>query len=1119
MLRKRILAAVTTLALALGMSVGGAGTAFADHNPGHTNNQQNPNHPEYWKKLYPNSIECYKYDPPGTSNAHGSLKDGGVVLNSYGANWPGDRWEVLIVKGGSEGDNGNGDAIYPLPVAGQVYLPPLNNGGNVAAVSHWIVCKGSTPVPAAGWDVNCVDATLKPGRALTNGDHINMDIVLNGERRQVNAQVDIRQSHDPASESGLVVRVNAPGGPYVLPLTNAQKSSGVLTFTYSTYLTGQWVVEWVQFNNMYFNQDRNAAKFFTCGTPLAKEASADVRVPGADCENGVDWNQVELTTNGATFGEPTFDGRSYSITATASEGFLFPGGLTQKTFTGTLPDRDPAACELVTASIVITPADCLTGELLDVENFDFDSTKVDVDVVVNEDGSFVVTFTAKDGFRFADDKTVLVESGTLAGPDASKCTVIDADIRVILADCLNGSALDVDNFVFDPDQATVSISTNETTGVQTVTFTAKPGFLFAGEKTTKTFEFTPSGPNLDDCGLATAAIAFTPADCFTGSALNENGFQFDPERATYEITTAESGVQTVTFTAKPGFLFEGKKETVSFEFTPTGPDFRDCATAAGTVVVPPATCDLGQRWDDRIITVDNATYEITRTPTLWNGFRYTVVFTADAGAKFLVDGEYVNTITVKGQLDVLPNRQLCEEVTAVIDIIPPTCDTGAILNVDGFASTPEGSATFTVISDGTGPLGIYMVMATANSGFTFASGLPVEVFVGTLAGPDQSLCIDPEFGAAIGIDPQCEVDVPWIYVSFEVTDPDGQLTPGQARIEFRELNLLLNENTVVIDLERKVGDEWVPVPSNVVSEAGEYQGRALWPGAAIDGDGNPTAWPGWDFNAVDGWFPTDYEVNAAWTRSVGVEGADPIEVRIAINPSAVIENPEFTYPPATEDCSTDPIEVTPVITVDYNCETFGTITLSDVEGVIYSIDGEQVEPGTYSGFGLTATPRVTAVTDPERPALFFEPGSITDLTVEFSEPEFPCDLTTLPLVEPNVTTTQASCDASGSYTLSNTEGVQWVVGGQTVNPGTYTAAPGSTVSVEAVALDGFGFGFETQTEWELQFAAAPTNCTDLDLPTLALTGASGMLGTVGILALLITLTGIGVVATRRRVEV
>ncbi|MFN3708595.1 hypothetical protein [Microcella sp.] len=40
-----------------------------------------------------------------------------------------------------------------------------------------------------------------------------------------------------------------------------------------------------------------------------------------------------------------------------------------------------------------------------------------------------------------------------------------------------------------------------------------------------------------------------------------------------------------------------------------------------------------------------------------------------------------------------------------------------------------------------------------------------------------------------------------------------------------------------------------------------------------------------------------------------------------------------------------------------------------------------------------------------------------------------------------------------------------------------------------------------------------------DLPTLALTGASGMLGTLGIVALLITLTGIGVVATRRRVEV
>lgn len=216
--------------------------------------------------------------------------------------------------------------------------------------------------------------------------------------------------------------------------------------------------------------------------------------------------------------------------------------------------------------------------------------------------------------------------------------------------------------------------------------------------------------------------------------------------------------------------------------------------------------------------------------------------------------------------------------------------------------------------------------------------------------------------------------------------------------------------------------------------------------------------------------------------------------------------------------SVDPVEVTAAIDFSYDCFLGGSLNLSDVDGIIWSVNGEPTSQRQWTGLPLEFTANITASLDPERPELFFSDDSELSATVSFVEP-FPCDLTTLPLVEPNVTTTQATCAASGSYTLSDTEGVQWVVNGENVNAGTYTAAPGSTVSIEAVALDGFGFGPETQTEWELEFAAAPTNCDDLDLPTLALTGASGMLGTVGIVALLITLTGIGVVATRRRVEV
>ncbi len=103
-----------------------------------------PNQPGYWEDLYPNAVACYKYGA-NDSNAHGSSDGEAVTLNPYKDSWPGDHWEVLIVKGGSEGEDGAGNAIYEHPQAGVKYYPPKNSGDQLAEVSHWIVCKGEDP--------------------------------------------------------------------------------------------------------------------------------------------------------------------------------------------------------------------------------------------------------------------------------------------------------------------------------------------------------------------------------------------------------------------------------------------------------------------------------------------------------------------------------------------------------------------------------------------------------------------------------------------------------------------------------------------------------------------------------------------------------------------------------------------------------------------------------------------------------------------------------------------------------------------------------------------------------------------------------------------------------------
>jgi hypothetical protein len=102
----------------------------------------NTNNTEYWEGLYTeHQADCYK-------DSHGSITNDGdaVTLPAFNQDWPGDHWEVLIVKGGSvDNGDGPGNKVYNHPEAGVPYFAPLNDGGQQADVSHWIVCKGTTP--------------------------------------------------------------------------------------------------------------------------------------------------------------------------------------------------------------------------------------------------------------------------------------------------------------------------------------------------------------------------------------------------------------------------------------------------------------------------------------------------------------------------------------------------------------------------------------------------------------------------------------------------------------------------------------------------------------------------------------------------------------------------------------------------------------------------------------------------------------------------------------------------------------------------------------------------------------------------------------------------------------
>jgi hypothetical protein len=132
-----------------------------------------------------------------------------------------------------------------------------------------------------------------------------------------------------------------------------------------------------------------------------------------------------------------------------------------------------------------------------------------------------------------------------------------------------------------------------------------------------------------------------------------------------------------------------------------------------------------------------------------------------------------------------------------------------------------------------------------------------------------------------------------------------------------------------------------------------------------------------------------------------------------------------------------------------------------------------------------------------------------------------CDLTTLDLVMPQVTSVQPTCTASGSYTLGAAAGynpayVKWTVDGVTdVASGTYPVTTSRIVTIVAVPVAPHGFEFGWVQPAPIAFTVPSASACD-DLPTLAFTGSTsdsdaGLLIAGGLLFL-----GVAGVYARRR---
>ncbi|MFE5407343.1 hypothetical protein [Microbacterium sp. NPDC056569] len=197
------------------------------------------NAPGYWEKLTEHTSACYKVDGPWSSS-HGTISSDKktITLKPYQAGWWGDHWELLIIKAGTTNN------VIKHPQAGVAYASPANNGGNQADVSHWIVCKGKTPdtpqPEKPSQDLDCTTIVVDYHRALKNGDHIN---ITYAEGKQVNAYVD---QNIAGGWNGLGLRFSDGS---TKPLTEAEVTSGVITWQYSSLIPGKdYTISFVQTN-------------------------------------------------------------------------------------------------------------------------------------------------------------------------------------------------------------------------------------------------------------------------------------------------------------------------------------------------------------------------------------------------------------------------------------------------------------------------------------------------------------------------------------------------------------------------------------------------------------------------------------------------------------------------------------------------------------------------------------------------------------------------------------------------------------------------------------------------------------------------------------------------------
>lgn len=1078
--RSRLLAGATAAAIALGLVAGGAAAAAANPNASlSTPVVVSGGVTTYDQNGLVCSAAIVGYEKPAALD--GSNLNGDGV---YTANWGTISWDVSertvtwdIVPGWD----------IDVCVKGGTYLSTIDTTVSTsssythsyAGLSH-LGFRVNSSQPTN--DLTCDIATNYPGRALTNGDHINMEIVRGGVTSQVNAQIDIRQAQDPASESGLVARVTAPGGPYTLPITIEQKNSGVFAFEYSTYLTGSYTVTWVQFNSTYFNQDRDSSMFLVCGdlptdelvTPTARMVDLTCDTDGSytlDDVEGIRWFIGTTEVRPGTYAVSAASAVTVRAEAIGPDYALEPDAQAEWTFGFT----EPADCVLP----------CLPASAVSYTYYTASTANM-----TNPANSGLITVTAREGYsaELCDDFWVVAAAWNYT----SSTSIWPQTLRSTdpAGDHLQGYVSSVGTYFY---HAPVACGQGDVYASFTGMPYVGPELFGPNNPFSETFLHNMgfTGPNptyfntAPGCNVVNpiAPIANPIVECGTYGSIDIS-----------DVANPYIGYTVYRGAAGANGSVEGL-EAVNLVDATEGV-FTVVATPLGGYIVAPNTVrqwqfDLGEYYDCpvdvdlRLTYMEECAPDATYTFRIRNAESTSVPYTFTVSGNSALNGSgiaapgdtffdldvprtnpaqsYTVTLNWGDGTSILAESttkasgrdKVCSLTVAPVVDITCTIDgrytvpsvLGVVWSVDGETRTP---GTYTV--DAAASL---VLRATAADGYVLYQGGQLSStrdFTLTFTEPEN--CDLPELpvtNALIAfLEPTCELGQQLDTANFVVDDAElARYAPELSSVNGSTYAVVF----VITDDEAVFFDSDTPPAGRTVSDSGK-----------------------------------------TLTFTGTLQGPD-----------------------RSEDCVTTVVLQNPVSFVD-SCLEGASFTITRVEGVVYTVYVNDDEPFVVVWNDGEAT-RTYPVNEGDTVRVVPSPAS-DRYTISpdpapfertFAVYEGDC-LPTLPLTEGSAEFMPASClDATNWVVLDSIEGVQWWVNDEAVNPGTWPMAIGDVV-VTATPLPGHGFPLEAQTRWEFTAVVVDPDC----LPTLAFTGATGALVGLGAASLLLMFAGLGVVMLRRQ---